>query len=189
MSHPAMWMLADASERFKLYVCRYRGCDRQHNVDRKLSEWAPPERHEDEEDGMTWSLPHMEATPGVPDRAELVAEVARVEAELGNAIYMHRNAWVKARQRRDELAAEVRLRHPKDERKQSAELGALCETDSQYGRRIADVKFWQAERLTLATNVSALFAMIDHRRRVTLREAPPNKDWLNADASVPRPRD
>lgn len=114
-----------------------------------------------------WTLPHMEQAPARPGLGDLQEELARAETELGNAIYMHRNAWVKARQRRDELAWEVKGRHPgpDTERVRAAELAALCETDTHYSRRLGDVKFWCGERAALAASVSALVAMIQARPR------------------------
>jgi hypothetical protein len=132
---------------------------------------------------MSWNLPHMEHSQGVPTRSELVREFAKAEAELGNAIYMHRAAWVKARERRDELAREVEARHPADIRARAAELGALCETDPKYTRRLGDVKFWREERACLAATVTALAAMLHARPRpMTLRQ-----DWTR-DQKVPRQR-
>jgi len=115
----------------------------------------------------------MEQVQPRPHRAELVAELARMEDEFGNAVAMHRTAWTKARERRDHLAEECWQRHPGDGRMVKAELAALLETDESYKRRIADVKFWQAERLALAASVTAIKAMIDARPRpMTLRDGP-----------------
>lgn len=113
---------------------------------------------------MSWSLPHMENAQPMPNRAELVAEFAKAEIELGNAIFMHRAAWVRARERRDEIEMEMFERYP-DERERRLMIAAACETDKKYERRIGDVRFWREERACLAATVTALAASINARPR------------------------
>lgn len=164
MSHTSRWALRDAGTDSRIYECLF--CDATREVRHPGGVGAdrvrlPQEVHNPEP--APWSLPHMEQTPPPPSRAMLLGELERAEAEFGNAMAMHRSAWVKARQRRDELAEEIQRRYPGDVRRMGAELGALCETDPKYIRRIGDVKFWAGERQALAASVSALAAMVGLR--------------------------
>lgn len=119
---------------------------------------------------MTWQLPHMERVQPPATREDLLGELTRAEAELGNAIAMHRAAWVAARERRDELDLSAR---DEDPRNRAAVVAALCETDPKYSRRITDVKFWLAERAGLAATVSALVAMVQVRPKPSVLPPPP----------------
>lgn len=179
MSHVARWGLRDAGVHSRIYQCHY--CEITREVPHPGGVGAdrvqlPREVHNPEP--APWGLPHMEEPQPPASRAMLLAEMERVEAELGNAIYMHRAAWVKARQRRDELDLSAL---DEDPRNRAAVVAALCETDPKYKRRIADVQFWRAERDCLAASVLAVKAMIDLRPRpqIHVNYAPP----------IPRPRD
>lgn len=158
-THRARWSIADIGERRRTYKCML--CD----ATRTVEFGQMPELEEHGDFGplpKPWSLPHMENAPGPAGRDELLAELERAEAELGNAIFMHRAAWVKARERRDELDLSALGEGP---RNRAAVVAALCETDPKYSRRIADVKFWLGERTGLAATVTALVGMLQLRPR------------------------
>lgn len=120
----------------------------------------------------------MEHSQALPTRAELIAEFAKAEIELGNAIYMHRAAWVKARERRDELTDEIKAKYPQaDERELSIKASPLVENDPRYVRRLGDVRFWREERACLAATVTALAASVATRPSGMIPRADTSIPW------------
>jgi hypothetical protein len=161
-THRAEWVLKDANESVRLYACRHPKCEQEFALSQQSRESQPPKQTHLLQTNSPWPLPHMEHTPAEPTPAQLREELKRAADELGNAIYMHRQAWVQARKYADRLADEQLDRNPgKTHRQRAAELAALKETDRAYQRKISDVKFWLAERECHAATISALAALIN----------------------------
>lgn len=132
-----------------------------------------------------WTLPHMKMPPlEAATHGTVRVELAQAEVELGNAIAMHRSAWVKAKQRQDEIEADYDERNPDaSERRRKAELAAITETDRKMSNRMGDVKFWAAERAACAATVSALVDMLSVRPRVAYRDMAPPRQRAEWDAA------